>query len=145
MTTEQNTPDSPAVGIPVDWRVRPGAGAQCWCHTCRPITFAAMIMIVCPECGDKRCIHAFSHAAPCAKSNLYEHNLWVERMALRVQAAPENSAPDEVAIISLGAALRPNIMWTNQSNSSRLAYVVLCSWACHAPSPVWGPVLPSFG
>ena len=29
-----------------------------------------------------------------------------------------------------------NVMWTNQSNSSRLAYVVLYSWACHASSPV---------
>ena len=31
MTTEQNTPDSPAVGIPVHWRVGPGAEA---CPAC---------------------------------------------------------------------------------------------------------------
>lgn len=32
-------------------------------------------MIVCPVCGDKRCIHA--HEAPCAKADLHGHNLWV--------------------------------------------------------------------
>ena len=64
---------------------------------------------MCPECGDKRCIHAFNHDAPCAKINLYAHNLWVERMALRTQVTPENSVPDEVASIALGARLRPNI------------------------------------
>jgi len=36
-------------------------------------------MIVCPHCGDKRCVHATNHAAPCAKVDLYAHNAWVER------------------------------------------------------------------
>lgn len=34
-------------------------------------------MIVCPVCGDKRCIHVHDHEAPCAKADLYGHNLWV--------------------------------------------------------------------
>jgi hypothetical protein len=36
-------------------------------------------MVVCPICGDKRCIHAKDHNAPCAKSDIYAHNLWVEK------------------------------------------------------------------
>jgi hypothetical protein len=36
-------------------------------------------MIVCPICGDKRCIHAKDHNAPCAKADIYAHNLWVEK------------------------------------------------------------------
>lgn len=39
-------------------------------------------MIVCPECGDKRCVHAYDHEAPCAKTDLYGHNAWVERHRL---------------------------------------------------------------
>ena len=41
--------------------------------------------------------------------------------------------------------LRPNEMWTNQSNGSRLAYVVLCSWACHAPFPRLSACFALFG
>ena len=36
-------------------------------------------MIVCPVCGDKRCIHAMNHIAPCAKADIYGHNAWAER------------------------------------------------------------------
>lgn len=36
-------------------------------------------MIVCPICGDKRCVHAYTHEAPCAKADLYAHNAWVEQ------------------------------------------------------------------
>jgi len=36
-------------------------------------------MIVCQVCGDKRCIHALNHEAPCAKEDIYAHNAWVER------------------------------------------------------------------
>ena len=85
-----------------------GAEARCWCHTCRPITFADMRMVLCPTCGDKRCLHALSHAAPCAKTDLYAHNAWVERILLRSQRAPENSAPDEVGMTALGAWGAPN-------------------------------------
>jgi hypothetical protein len=85
------------------------AEASCWCMTCRPITFANMSMIVCPDCGDKRCIHAMSHTAPCAKTDLYAHNSWVERLILRGQPAPENTAPDEVGMVALGAWRAPNV------------------------------------
>jgi hypothetical protein len=36
-------------------------------------------MIVCSVCGDKRCIHALTHEAPCAKADIYGHNAWVDR------------------------------------------------------------------
>lgn len=39
----------------------------------------ALQMIVCQVCGDKRCVHAYDHEAPCAKTNIYGHNSWVER------------------------------------------------------------------
>lgn len=38
----------------------------------------AIRMIVCPVCGDKRCVHAIDHRAPCAKADIYGHNAWVE-------------------------------------------------------------------
>lgn len=44
-----------------------------------PMLLTAERMIVCPVCGDKRCVHAKYHEAPCAKANIYEHNAWVER------------------------------------------------------------------
>ena len=36
-------------------------------------------MIVCSVCGDKRCIHAMTHEAPCAKDDIYGHNAWIDR------------------------------------------------------------------
>lgn len=35
-------------------------------------------MIVCSVCGHKRCVHAKNHEAPCAKSDIYAHNTWIE-------------------------------------------------------------------
>lgn len=52
---------------------------ECWCATCRPVTLFDQRFVVCPECGDKRCVRAKDHTAPCAKVDLYAHNLWVER------------------------------------------------------------------
>ena len=92
--------------------------ARCWCHACRPITFADIRMIVCPDCGDKRCIHAMSHAAPCAKTDLYAHNAWVERLILRGQPAPENAAPNEVGMVALGAWRAPNVELTGRPRPS---------------------------
>ena len=80
---------------------------KCWCTTCRPITFTDMRFVVCPVCGDKRCIHAASHEAPCAKADIYAHNAWVQRIILRAQPAPENAPPDETAMLALGAWQRP--------------------------------------
>ena len=58
------------------------AETKCWCIKCRPITVTDMRMVVCPTCGDKRCIHALNHDAPCAKDDLYAHNIWVEDLVL---------------------------------------------------------------
>ena len=58
------------------------AVARCWCAKCRPVTLDDMRMIVCPSCGDKRCVHASDHTAPCAKDDIYAHNAWVERREL---------------------------------------------------------------
>jgi hypothetical protein len=80
--TDQNAPETGAEsndGL--------GAASPCTCLACIqthdirvdgiPMNLARMI--VCPICGDKRCIHAKDHNAPCAKSDIYAHNLWVEK------------------------------------------------------------------
>ncbi len=110
-TTEAGQPGPLGIVLSTDG-LGAGAEARCWCHTCRPITFADMRMVLCPTCGDKRCLHALSHAAPCAKTDLYAHNAWVERILLRSQRAPENSAPDEVGMTALGAWGAPNARLT---------------------------------
>jgi hypothetical protein len=60
-------------------------------------------MVVCPECGDKRCLHAHNHLAPCATVDLYAHNAWVERMALRTEPATGDDMPQLAAVVALGA------------------------------------------
>ena len=52
---------------------------KCWCRKCRPITMDDMRFVTCPSCGDKRCVHAENHEAPCAKDNIFAHNSFVER------------------------------------------------------------------
>ena len=42
---------------------------KCWCHTCRPVTFADSHFVVCPDCGNKRCPHANDHRHACTGSN----------------------------------------------------------------------------
>ena len=44
-------------------------GNVCWCQTCRPITLNDMRMVLCPECGNKRCPHARRHDNACTGSN----------------------------------------------------------------------------
>ncbi len=39
--------------------------AFCWCLTCRPLGPFRMEMVVCPDCGCKRCPRADSHEAAC--------------------------------------------------------------------------------
>lgn len=47
----------------------------CWCHTCNAgqtvngMPFAATRMIVCPDCGNKRCPRANDHQLACTNSN----------------------------------------------------------------------------
>lgn len=47
----------------------PAQVEQCWCQTCRPITLADMRMVVCPDCGFKRCPKANDHRNACTGSN----------------------------------------------------------------------------
>jgi Zn finger protein HypA/HybF involved in hydrogenase expression len=42
---------------------------KCWCHTCRPNTLGNMRMILCPNCGNKRCPRATNHTLECTNSN----------------------------------------------------------------------------
>jgi len=48
------------------------AEASCWCHACRPVTplrHSDLRMIVCPDCGNKRCPKANNHGNACTGSN----------------------------------------------------------------------------
>jgi len=45
------------------------ASSRCWCQTCRPITLTDMRMVLCPDCGNKRCPHANDHRNACTGSN----------------------------------------------------------------------------
>lgn len=42
---------------------------DCWCRTCRPVTFSDSRFVVCPDCGNKRCPHANDHRNACTGSN----------------------------------------------------------------------------
>lgn len=48
---------------------------RCWCHECHKdhtvngIPYSATRMILCPECGNKRCPHATNHSHACTDSN----------------------------------------------------------------------------
>lgn len=49
-----------------------GAEARCWCHTCRPVSLYPpdnMRMVLCPDCGNKRCPKANDHRNACTGSN----------------------------------------------------------------------------
>ena len=68
MTEANQTP--PADEGPVDWPVgRPAPARACWCHGCRPVTFDDMRMVLCPDCGNKRCPKANDHRNACTGSN----------------------------------------------------------------------------
>lgn len=45
------------------------AEAHCWCHVCRPVTLGDMRMVLCPDCGNKRCPKAAWHEEKCSNSN----------------------------------------------------------------------------
>jgi len=45
---------------------------DCWCETCRPNSISdwiSMRMILCPDCGNKRCPKATNHLNKCTNSN----------------------------------------------------------------------------
>lgn len=49
-----------------------GVEARCWCHTCRPVSMTPpedMRMVLCPDCGNKRCPKANDHRNACTGSN----------------------------------------------------------------------------
>lgn len=59
---------------------------SCWCHDCNKdrkvngLPYTWQYMIVCPECGNKRCPRANNHEHACTNSNelgqkgsAYEH------------------------------------------------------------------------
>jgi hypothetical protein len=49
-----------------------GAVARCWCHACRPVAMWPPDdnrMILCPDCGNKRCPKASHHERACTGSN----------------------------------------------------------------------------
>ena len=48
-----------------DARFREETTSTCWCEKCRPITMYDMRMVLCPECGNKRCPHATDHNNEC--------------------------------------------------------------------------------
>lgn len=41
----------------------------CGCASCWPVTIYDQRMVVCSECGNKRCPHANDHRNPCTGSN----------------------------------------------------------------------------
>lgn len=43
--------------------------AACSCATCRPMSMTDMRMILCAQCGNKRCPHAADHRNACTNSN----------------------------------------------------------------------------
>lgn len=45
------------------------SAASCWCQACRPVTVDDMRLVVCPDCGNKRCPRANDHVYPCTGSN----------------------------------------------------------------------------
>lgn len=52
-----------------NFRENAETSTKCWCHTCRPVTFSDSRLVVCPECGNKRCPHANDHRNACTGSN----------------------------------------------------------------------------
>ena len=48
---------------------------DCWCHKCNEgrflhgVAWSSAVMILCPDCGNKRCPHASDHELSCTGSN----------------------------------------------------------------------------
>lgn len=52
--------------------LRNGTAWQCQCGTCKPMTWedpSSIRMILCAQCGNKRCPHANDHRNKCTNSN----------------------------------------------------------------------------
>ena len=58
--------DAETARLRADARFREETTSNCWCATCRPIKMGKdMRMVLCPECGNKRCPHATDHNNEC--------------------------------------------------------------------------------
>jgi hypothetical protein len=70
MSTEEQADDAGPNGSGLSAELGAGAEARCWCHKCNldawPFTLK---MIVCPDCGNKRCPRANDHRNACTDSN----------------------------------------------------------------------------
>ncbi len=63
---------APPLGLGSSEGLGAGAEARCWCHTCRPVSMTPpedMRMVLCPDCGNKRCPKANNHGHACTGSN----------------------------------------------------------------------------
>ena len=73
------TPEGGPGGMPLALKFNEGlgagAGARCWCLTCRPVgcdwtgDLSDIRMVLCPDCGNKRCPKANDHRNACTESN----------------------------------------------------------------------------
>lgn len=58
--------DAEIARLRADARFREETTPACWCETCRPIKMGKdMRMVLCPECGNKRCPRATNHIYQC--------------------------------------------------------------------------------
>ncbi len=81
----------------------------CNCAKCAPIDYSkpeTVRMIVCPDCGDKRCPHAADHELPCTKN--YGLNAWIrEREAAAYRRGrQEKSLADRKELLAIAEKWR---------------------------------------
>ena len=57
--------DAEIARLRADARLREETTSTCWCETCRPIKIGDIRMVLCPECGNKRCPRATNHIYQC--------------------------------------------------------------------------------
>ena len=101
MTTDRTNASEPLALKSNEW-LGAASETRCWCHACnRPTAWPfSLKMIVCPDCGDKRCVHAVDHEAPCAKTDIYAHNSWVERNMRRQRLTPVGAGDGNTYVVS---------------------------------------------
>lgn len=94
----ENREPAPPLGLGSSEGLGAGAEARCWCHTCRPVSMAPpenMRMVLCPDCGNKRCPKADDHRNACTNSNeprqpgsAYPAAPWVRSNGMRLEDFP---------------------------------------------------------
>ena len=66
------TSDATPGALRLNTQLGEASEARCWCHTCRPVSMTPpenMRMVLCPDCGNKRCPKANDHRNACTNSN----------------------------------------------------------------------------